>query len=287
MELRQLKCFLETVNTGSMNQAAEKLFTSQPALSIAIKNLEAELGQQLFIRNGKRVKPSKHGLAILPHVKKMLQYEKEIKTICSRIDAETHTIRLSVLAGSAIIPSLVSSFLKEHPHIDLILQQKGLSQDDTESDLIIRACRTKPTDPKCIIALQEQILVAVPKEHELASHSEIELAELQQYHLISLKKDLALRELEDYHSSQENIVLKHSVECDNPSILRNIISNGIGIALVAEKTWLFQNQTSVVLIPFKGSKWTRYIIIEKTEFRNNEQMLNVFIEYMLQFLAKL
>jgi DNA-binding transcriptional LysR family regulator len=287
MELRQLKCFYETVNCGSMNKAAEKLFTSQPALSIAIKNLESELGQQLFIRNGKKVTPSKHGLAILPYVIKIIQYEKEIKTVCSNIDSERNTVRLSVLAGSAVISTLVSSFLKEHPEIDLILQQRGLSQGDTESDLIIKACRTKPTDPKCIIALQEQILVAVPREHELASHTEIELEELQHYHLISLKKDLALRELEDYQSSQKNIVLKHSVECDNPSILRNIISNGIGVALVAEKTWLFQNQSSVVLIPFKGPKWTRYIVIEKTGFRNNEEILKVLIEYMLEFFAKL
>ncbi|MFA6706554.1 MAG: LysR family transcriptional regulator, partial [Sphaerochaetaceae bacterium] len=77
MELRQLKCFYETINSGSMNKAAEKLFTSQPALSIAIKNLESELGQQLFIRNGKKVTPSKYGMAIFPHVEKMIQYEKE------------------------------------------------------------------------------------------------------------------------------------------------------------------------------------------------------------------
>jgi DNA-binding transcriptional LysR family regulator len=287
VELRQLKCFWETVNSGSMNQAAEKLFISQPAVSIAIKNLESELGQQLFIRNGKKVIPSKHGIEIYSYVDKIIKYEKEIKLICSNIDIERNKIRLSVLAGSAAIFEIVSSYLKERPEIDLVMQQKGLSQDDTEPDLIIRASRTKPVEENCIVALRERILVAVPKNHELASHTSINLEELQHYHLISLKKHLALREFEDYRSSQKNIVLKHSIECDNPSILRNIITSGLGVALVAEKTWLFQNQSSVVLIPFNDTSWARYIIIEKTGFRNNEETLKFFIEYMLEHLTKL
>ncbi|MDD3996659.1 MAG: LysR family transcriptional regulator [Sphaerochaetaceae bacterium] len=287
MELRQLKCFYETISSGSMNKAAEKLFTSQPALSIAIKNLESELGQQLFIRNGKKVTPSKYGMAIFPHVEKMIQYEKEIISVCSNIEAERNKIRLSVLAGSAAVSDIVSSFLKEHPEIDLVMQQKDLSQDDTEPDLIIKASRTKPVGENSIVALKERILVAVPKEHELASHTSIDLEELQHYHLISLKKNLALREFEDYHSAQKNIVLKHSIECDNPSILRSIISNGLGVALVAEKTWLFQDQSSVVLIPFNDTRWARYIIIEKTGFRNNDEILKLFIEYTLEYLTKL
>lgn len=287
MELRQLKCFLKTIEAGSMNKAAVKLLISQPALSIAIKNLESELGQPLFIRNGKKVTTSKYGMAILPYVVKIMQYEKEIKSLCSNIELEKNKIRLSVLAGSAVVSNIISSFLKEHPEIDLVIQQKAPSQNDTEPDLIIKASRTKPVGENSIVALEERILLAVPRGHELATQTSMDLAELQHYQLISLKKNLALREFEDYHCSQKNIVLKHSIECDNPSIVRSLISNRLGVALVAEKTWLFKDQSSVVLIPFNDTSWKRYIIIEKTGFRNNIEILKPFVEYMVEYFTKL
>ena len=48
MEIKQLKYFLEIAQAGSFSRAAEKLSVSQPALSVAMKKLEEELGVQLF-----------------------------------------------------------------------------------------------------------------------------------------------------------------------------------------------------------------------------------------------
>lgn len=50
MTLQQLRYFIETVKHGSINKAAENLFISQPSLSIALKELEAEIGLDLLIR---------------------------------------------------------------------------------------------------------------------------------------------------------------------------------------------------------------------------------------------
>ena len=61
MTLQQLKYNIEIVNCGSMNLAAQKLFVSQPSLSNAVKELEKELGIEIFIRTNKGVTLSSSG----------------------------------------------------------------------------------------------------------------------------------------------------------------------------------------------------------------------------------
>ena len=65
MTLQQLKYIIEIVNCGSMNLAAQKLFVSQPSLSNAVKELEKELGIEIFIRTNKGVTLSSNGHELL------------------------------------------------------------------------------------------------------------------------------------------------------------------------------------------------------------------------------
>ena len=55
MKIEQLRQLIEIQNTGSINQAAANLYTTQPNLSLSMRNLEAELGYSLFIRSNRRV----------------------------------------------------------------------------------------------------------------------------------------------------------------------------------------------------------------------------------------
>ena len=282
MELYQLKYFMETVHLGSMNKAALKLNVSQPALSVAIRNLESELRTTLFERKGKKVVLTKTGSAILPDVERMLQYEEEIKKVALDSTREINTVRLVVLAGSAIVPEIITRYHSSHPHIDLIVIHKN-STEMEQPDLIINAkIRSNRLKENETVILTEKILVAVPRDHELASRSSITKEELQNDELIGLNRNLSLRNIEEEYCKQEGLSLKHSVECDNPAILRDLISRGIGPALVAEKTWLCQFQPAVKLIPIEGTPWTRDIVIERTYFRKNNELLDQFSEFLMK-----
>ena len=72
MKLTQLLYFKEVAEVGKVSLAAKKLFVSPPALSIAISNLEKELGVQLFDRTNNRVELNEQGRAYLRHVNKIL-----------------------------------------------------------------------------------------------------------------------------------------------------------------------------------------------------------------------
>ena len=68
MTLEQIKYVLEVESTGSINRAAAKLFVTQSALSMAIKNLEDELGYQIFLRTNRGVIPTPSGKSLIAYL---------------------------------------------------------------------------------------------------------------------------------------------------------------------------------------------------------------------------
>ncbi len=73
MTLQQLKYVIEVVNCGSINEAAKKLFISQPSLSNAIKDLEAEIGIEIFLRSAKGITLSIDGSEFLGYARQVVE----------------------------------------------------------------------------------------------------------------------------------------------------------------------------------------------------------------------
>lgn len=86
MKLSQLLYFKTVAETGKISLAAKKLFVTAPALSIAIANLEKELGVKLFDRGNNRIVLNEQGKAYLRHVNQILgdlnNAKEEIRNMC-------------------------------------------------------------------------------------------------------------------------------------------------------------------------------------------------------------
>ena len=72
MTLNQLRYFKMTAETGNLRQAAEKLYISQPSLSISMLNLEKELGIALFTHQGRKMELTEAGKSFLRHAETIL-----------------------------------------------------------------------------------------------------------------------------------------------------------------------------------------------------------------------
>lgn len=73
MTLQQLKYFIETVNSGSINKAAERLFISQPSLSNALRDLETEIDHELFIRTPRGISLTTDGAEFLGYARQVVE----------------------------------------------------------------------------------------------------------------------------------------------------------------------------------------------------------------------
>ncbi|WP_445115457.1 CysB family HTH-type transcriptional regulator [Acinetobacter sp. WZC-1] len=128
MNFQQLRIIRETVRQNyNLTEASAALYTSQSGVSKHIKDLEDELGVQLFIRKGKRLLGlTDPGQALLSIVERMLIDAENIKRLAddfNKVDEGTLTIATTHTQARYVLPPIVNAFKKLFPRVHLILQQ--------------------------------------------------------------------------------------------------------------------------------------------------------------------
>ncbi len=128
MNFQQLRIIRETVRQNyNLTEASAALYTSQSGVSKHIKDLEDELGVQLFVRKGKRLLGlTEPGQALLSIVERMLVDADNIKRLAddfNKVDEGTLTIATTHTQARYVLPPIVNAFKKLFPKVHLILQQ--------------------------------------------------------------------------------------------------------------------------------------------------------------------
>jgi len=169
MDLRRLRLFLAVVDHGGMTRAAEAELVSQPSVSQAIRELETELGVELFVRVGRRVVLTAAGEALVGPARQAL---RDVDTARAAVGAVTGLtagrLDLGALPTLAVDPlaPLVGAFRVAHPGVRIVLADPGstealaamVADGETEIGLTVEP----PADPRLTSqAIGEQELLAV------------------------------------------------------------------------------------------------------------------------------
>lgn len=112
MTLQQLRLVIETVDSGSISAAAEKLAISQPNASVAIKKLEDELGYSLFLRTGGGISLTGEGYLFLEHAQVLLDEAEALRAIGR--EENVHRLRVGVMNLTLAIDTFLR-FCQENP----------------------------------------------------------------------------------------------------------------------------------------------------------------------------
>ena len=122
MNFRKLNIFYETANSLNMTVVAKKLYISQPSVSQAIKEMERELGINLFDRIGKKLYLTYEGEVYLRYVKRILNLYDEVKvTLENTTKNISGRIRVgaSTTIGVYILPEIVKHFLTKNADVEI------------------------------------------------------------------------------------------------------------------------------------------------------------------------
>lgn len=175
MDLKEQKYVCTLADCGNLTRASEKLYISQPALSIYIANLEKNMGFPLFNRDGKKFVLTYAGERYVEKAKRMLELEREFNEELSEILSEKHgRIRLGVSQrrGSWLVPPAVAKYESMWPGVEVVIREGNLSDINEmlrngELDMIILN-RVDASDGMEICPLfMEEFLLAVPVLHPL------------------------------------------------------------------------------------------------------------------------
>jgi len=182
MDLRHLRYFIAVAEEAHITRAAARLGIQQPPLSQQIRALERELDAQLFRRKPRGVELTDAGRALLVEARIILA-QVDHATATTRRTARGEQGRIVVgFTSSApfvsFVPRVIRSFRESHPLVSLILEEAGTADMvvDLRNERVDAAfIRSPVADPAGIVVrplLEEEMLVALPEGHRLASASE-------------------------------------------------------------------------------------------------------------------
>lgn len=198
MNTLYLKYVLEVEHTGSISQAAQNLFMAQPNLSKAIKDLEHDLGYQIFKRTASGVVITEKGAEFLYHAKKITEQMSEIEKLSGRNDSQSTQFKISIPRGSYIANGVTSfvAGLKILHGIDITINETNALQTITNvadrgynmgiiryqlSDEENFRSRLKNNKLEQETIWEFEYVLVMSKKHPLADKETIYVEDLQDY----------------------------------------------------------------------------------------------------------
>ncbi|KAA0546209.1 LysR family transcriptional regulator [Bacillus sp. BGMRC 2118] len=137
MEFNWLTTFITAAEVGNFRKTAEALYISQPSVTVHIKLLEKELGVDLFLREGKRIKLTEEGRKFLIHAKRVINaYEQGLEELNAYTQGYStkFSIAISPLIADTILPYILKTYKNQHPEVELSL--KIIESVDIESAVL-------------------------------------------------------------------------------------------------------------------------------------------------------
>lgn len=262
MELRHLRCFLAVAEELHFARAAERLHIEQSPLSRAIKELEEDVGAQLFVRTTRSTRLTRAGKLFLEHVPRVFTALQQARDSVKAAANGFHG-QLRVALSDGISPSRFSTFLalcrQEAPEIEIRLSEVPLSQQikGLHEDLYdVGFAQSDEAGDGIIVEplWDDPLMVAVPARHPLLTFKRIPLQEVLRYPLVlgdpqvcegyARKIERVLRQVD-----QEPLIAERVASTD---LMMALVSAGFALGLAGASQIAVSRESGVVARPLAG-----------------------------------
>lgn len=240
MDLRQLEVIRAIADTGSFTAAGEKLHVSQSAISRQILLLEAELGQAVFHRVGRRIRITPAGESLLQLSHRVFRDLQETVTgINDRQESLIGTMRLvgGMTVCLYVFPALLAEVRRKHPNLELKITV-GSTARSVEmlrtggADLGLVTLPVEATDLVSSPVLHEELLLITYPAHPLAKKRQIHPPDLHKQPFILFEAGSVTRRLADEFFARERIEAEVVMETENVEIIKAMVRSGLGISII-------------------------------------------------------
>lgn len=242
MDLRSLNIFIQAAELNSFTRAAEKLGYSQPTVSFQIKQLEQELGVQLFDRIGHTVSLTDAGRDALSYAQKICHMSQEMVLGASRRQEVTGEVRLA-MADSLCIPLFVEAFAKfrtEYPHVSIKTMTAGTDElfrllDHNEVDMVCTLDK-HICDTSYVVANEERIGVhfVACADNPLSSRETVSLRELLEQPFMLTEQGMSYRKILDEYLASKSLEIHPVLEIGSADLICRLVQENVGISFLPD-----------------------------------------------------
>src|SRR5258705_7878204 len=185
MDLAELQVFLTVAKEGSFSRAAERLYRTQPAVSLTIRKLEDSLEQPLFVRGARPVRLTDAGTLLREYAERLLNLRDEVKKGLAELEG-LRAGELSLGVNESSIQSLLqalAAFREAHPGVQVRVHRmfsRDIPHEVVNYRLDLGAVSFVPRDAQLQATeiLKDELTLVVPPKHPLAKRKEVDVEEL-------------------------------------------------------------------------------------------------------------
>ncbi len=260
MNFQQLRIIRETVRRNfNLTEAANALFTSQSGVSKHIKDLEDELGVELFVRRGKRLTGlTEPGKELVEIVERMLIDARNIKRLAEQFsnrDEGQLSIATTHTQARYALPAVVARFKQEFPRVHLVLHQASPGEivsllNSGEADIGIA---TEALEGQASLAwfpyYSWHHAIVVPEGHPLLERQPLTLEAIAEYPLITYHEGYTGRASIDKVFADAGLAPDIVMAALDADVIKSYVELGLGIGIVAAMAFNPARDAGLRLLP--------------------------------------
>lgn len=245
MTLTQLRYLVAIADSGfNITQAAEKVHATQPGLSKQLKQLEDELGFQLFLRKGRSLEGvAPAGVRVIEHARRILAEAANIRSYAANergeysgrlLLATTHT------QARYVLPRVIAELTRRYPKVSVDLFAAGDAEvleklAEADFGLISTAGSPPPTSGMAVPLFRWQRVLLVQKAHPLAGLGRPpSLAELARHPLISYESSTLPESSLQRAFAAAGVAPSIAMTARDANLIKTYVRTGMGAGLLAE-----------------------------------------------------
>lgn len=249
-DLVDLRLIINIIDTLSLTQGAARSYLSPPAASSRLKKIQASIGEPLFNRTSSGLTPTTVGEAVGRHARIILEQFRNMEDeLLHELSELSQPIRVySTPLSNYLIRGAIESFMVSHSDVNLDLDEKS-SKEIFESllerrvDIGILTVNEPFRDDRLdyFDLKKERLVLIIPNNHPLQKQKLIAFTQAVDYEFITPQKGSPFHRFIEDIARKENLSLQIRIQSQNFEMLCNLVSAGIGVAVIPESEALYYN----------------------------------------------
>ncbi|MFT8394933.1 LysR family transcriptional regulator [Propionibacterium sp.] len=245
MDIRHLTVFVAVAQDLSFTRAAERLLLAQSAVSTTVRELERDLGVELFDRSHRQIRLTHSGDELLARSLEIIDRMRQIREVMASPGSGLRgTVTMGLMTAVTVVdvPGLLGRFHAANPEVTVQLRAAGLGSaglvtqlDHGQIDLALLAAVDRlPATLRGEVVASSPFVLVVPESHHLAGQGSVSLAEIDGEGFIDVPLGYGSRRITDDAFARSGTTRRVLMEVAEIGTAAEYVLHGLGLALLPE-----------------------------------------------------
>jgi len=258
MELRQLEYFQAVSRLKNITRAAEKMYVTQPTITLAIQRLEEELGVVLFDRSQRNFMLTAEGHVFLKHIDSILQGLKDaIIEMQDHASLQKGSIKLGLppMVGTFFLPTLFIDFQKQYPAVEITTVEAGSMSirellKNGEIDIGIVVITEPEPQLNTLPIAKGEIHACLSTEHPLSKETVLSFDQLRNESFVLIPDGTYVRRTIAAEFKRNNIIPRIILSSGQVETLLRLVKKGVAISFLID--FIARQYPDIAVIPLSN-----------------------------------